>query len=1024
MVSIGPTIGIKGETAYNTALKRIIAETKNLDSQMNLLTSSFTKNDNAIERNRKKQELLTKQIESAEKVLSKMREGVDLATQKQEAAAKKLEQAQKAHENAVRVYGQESEEAKKTATAVQKAQTAYDAASTSVEKMTADMNNQMAEINNLRNALKDLPNNLQIIGDSMQEIGGKFVDVGEKLTTYVTAPLAAAGGTFVKWASDFTDGMAKIYTIADQSEVPMEQMRQQLIELSNTSGFSLEDLAEAEYQAVSASVATADSIAFLTQATKLARAGFTSTTKSVDILSTIMNSYGKEVYDVEYISDVLLKTQNDGKIVVDQMAQGMGVIVPLASAYHVGLEDVAAALATMTKQGVPASKSITFIRALFTELEKEGSTVNETLDTMTGKTFAQLMDEGYNLSEVLQMLYDSVDRDSESFERLFGNVRSSQAVAALLNDDFKTLDRELANMYGSAGQTSRALETLETPSLKAKRAIQQLKNSGMELGQTLINEMYPYFLRVIEGIKNFTTWFSQLDTKTKETIVNFGLVAAAVGPVIIGIGKLTQAIGSIVSGAGAVMRVFDGYDNAILKLATGAEKISPAFGEVALSLGTALPWVLALGAAFTGVAVAVEGAMEAERAEILAQWGMSDAIRENITASEEAAVAYASRKLAIQEEQAATAGQVETAKMLVEEYNNLVDANGQIAEGDREMATLIQTELAEALGMELSDVQALVEENGQYGASIDETMNKILQRAELRAYEDLYTEAIKRKVQAEADYKTQSEALEEQHRKTEEAQRQVEQATKDLEAAQARGGTEVHEYELALNRAVNELGAAQSEEKKLQDAVNTTKQNVDSAVQDANTASNNIRRITGQTMEETKQKIITGGSGVASSAKVVAHDTENAFHIDTSGIGRDFVDGLASGITKFAYLAVGAAASAAASAAGAARSQLRIGSPSKVMAEVGKYFDQGFAIGIEGNMREVEQAASMLANSAVGGVQMIGYEPPSTYSKTISAPITITLNVEGNVDGDDRQFTRNIAEDLVNLMNRESEVFA
>lgn len=1023
MVSIGPTIGIKGETAYNTALKRIIAETKNLDSQMNLLTSSFTKNDNAIERNRKKQELLTKQIESAEKVLSKMREGVDLATQKQEAAAKKLEQAQKAHENAVRVYGQESEEAKKTATAVQKAQTAYDAASTSVEKMTADMNNQMAEINNLRNALKDLPNNLQIIGDSMQEIGGKFVDVGQKLTTYVTAPLAAAGGTFVKWASDFTDGMAKIYTIADQSEVPMEQMRQQLIELSNTSGFSLEDLAEAEYQAVSASVATADSIAFLTQATKLARAGFTSTTKSVDILSTIMNSYGKEVYDVEYISDVLLKTQNDGKIVVDQMAQGMGVIVPLASAYHVGLEDVAAALATMTKQGVPASKSITFIRALFTELEKEGSTVNKTLDTMTGKTFAQLMDEGYNLSEVLQMLYNSVDRDSESFERLFGNVRSSQAVASLLNDDFRTLDRELANMYGSAGQTSRALETLETPSLKAKRAIQQLKNSGMELGQTLINEMYPYFLKVIEGIKNFTTWFSQLDSKTKETIVNMGLFAAAVGPVIIGIGKLTQAIGSIVSGAGAVMRVFDGYDNAILKLATGAEKISPAFGEVALSLGTALPWVLALGAAFTGVAISVEGAMEAERAEILAQWGMTDAIRENITVSEEAAVAYASRKLAIQEEQAATAGQVETAKMLVEEYNNLVDANGEIAEGDREMATLIQTELAEALGMELSDVQALVEENGLYGASIDETMNKILQRAELRAYEDLYTEAIKRKVQAEADYKTQSEALEEQHRKTEEAQRLVEQATKDLEAAQARGGSEVHEYELALDNAVNALGAAQSEEEKLQDAVNTTKQNVDSAVQDANTASNNIRRITGQTMNDTTNAIKSGGDKVVTEAGNLSDRAENALSIDGYSPGYNAGAGLANGIDDASWRVESAAARIASIASRAMRNALLEKSPSRVTAEIGKYFSEGFAIGIEDEAYKAISAANMLAESAIGGMSMV--DPPVTNNtRNITAPITITLNVNGNVDGDDRQFTRNIAEDLVNLMNRESEVFA
>lgn len=1015
MVSIGPTIGIKGETAYNTALKRIIAETKNLDSQMNLLTSSFTKNDNAIERNRKKQELLSKQIESAEKVLSKMREGVDLATRKQEEAGKKLQQAQKAHENAIKKYSEESEEVKKTASALQQAQTAYDAASTSVEKMTADVNNQMAEINNLRNELKDLPNSLQIVGDTLKDVGGQIVDVGEKLTMYVTTPLITAGGAFVKWASDFTDGMAKIYTIADQSEVPMSDMRQELINLSNSTGFSLEDLAEAEYQAVSASVATADSVEFLTQATKLARAGFTSTTKSVDILSTVMNSYGKEVYDVEYISDVLLKTQNDGKIVVDQMAQGMGVIVPLAAAYHVGLEDIAAALATMTKQGVPASKSITFIRALFTELEKEGSDVNKTLDTMTGKTFAQLMDEGYNLSEVLQMLYNSVDRDSESFERLFGNVRSSQAVASLLNDDFRTLDRELQNMYGSVGQTEKALEVLETPSLKAERAIQQLKNSGMELGQTLINEMYPYFLKVIEGIKNITTWFSKLDTKTKENIVNIGLFAAAVGPVVIGIGKLTQAIGSIVSGAGSVMKVFKNYDNAILKLATGAEKISPTLGEVALSIGSSLPLILALATAFTGVAIATEGAMEKHREEIAAIWGMDDAMRESIDVAKESAEAYDQRKDAIYGEMDATSENIAVAQQLIDKYNDLIDENGEVRDGHEKLAEVYFNQLAQALGMEAEDLRELIEENGKFGESVRNTIEDIKARAEAAAYEQILSEATYRLTEAQMELEKQESALSVQQAKVKQATKETEDAYNAMIDAQKRGDPEIGRYEQAWRDAVEAESQAKASEAELEAAVNSTRQEVREAQRDADEAARHISQNAETTMEETADAIREGGDEVEQEAKKVADRVEDGFSLDGDDMGYYIVKGLADGIDKHAHLASEAAERMTRQANAAARYSLSIDSPSKVMAEVGKYFDLGFAQGITDNMKAVEQSANMLANSAIGNV----YTPASEYvtsQRSINSPISVQVTVNGNADDPYR-----LADIVANTINVEMQ---
>lgn len=1040
MVSIGPRIQITGETAYRQSLNRIISETKTLNSEMDLMVAKFNKYDSAIDKNKQKQEMLARQIQQAKVQMDKFDEGLQKAKSVYDANQSSLEKLNKEKERAEVVLRRLTDEYGENNKYVQATQKHIDELTKEIEdanketdrsgKVMADWqtkaNQAELELVNLQRELRDLPNSLQIAGQQWQEFGDKLQNVGDKLSMYITAPLVAAGGAFVKWSSDFTDGMAKIYTIAEESQKPMSEMRQELIELSNQTGFSLEDLAEAEYQAVSASVATADSVEFLTQATKLARAGFTSTTKSVDILSTIMNSYGKEAYDVAYISDVLLKTQNDGKIVVDQMAEGMGVIVPLAAAYHVGLEDVAAALATMTKQGVPASKSITFIRALFTELEKSSSNVNKIIDTMTGKTFAQLMDEGASLSSVLQLLYNSVDRDSESFERLFGNVRSSQAVASLLNDDFRTLDKELNNMYGAAGQTAYALEMLETPSLKAKRAIQQLKNSGMELGTTLINEMYPYFQKVIDAIKQFTDWFASLDEGTKKNIVNIGLWVAAAGPLLKVVGTVTTGIGKLISGVGSLSKN-------LTEFALATATTHPKLASFALDLGLAVPQIAAVtagivgaGVAFATLAISTQNAMEAHRAEIAAMWGLDENMQTLIETSNQTAQAYDEQKEAIYGEMQASLENIAVAQQLVEKYNELIDENGQVRAGHEELADVYFNQLAVALGMEQDDLRNLIEENGRFGESVQKTIEDIKQRAEAAAYEKILTEAIYRQTEAQMELEEQEGMLNAQQVKVTEATKQTQAAYEAMIEAQRTGNPEVGRYEQAWRDAVEAESQAKKSEAELEAAINQTRAQVKEAEADADRAASHIKTNAETTMKDTANAITNGGSALERSARNVSNRTAGALSVDGDGIGYQIDAGLASGIDRYSYLVSRSAAQLAYEANHSLRGALSIQSPSKVTAEAGKYFTEGFAIGIQDTLRQAQQSAYMLAQTAMGGLQMGSYEPyPSnTYNKTISAPINIALTVEGNVDGDDRQFTRSIAEDLVNLMNRESEVFA
>ena len=142
--------------------------------------------------------------------------------------------------------------------------------------------------------------------------------------------------------------------------------------------------------------------------------------------------------------------------------------------------------------------------------------------------------------------------------------------------------------------------------------------------------------------------------------------------------------------------------------------------------------------------------------------------------------------------------------------------------------------------------------------------------------------------------------------------------------------------------------------------------------------------------------------------------------------GENVARGFAKGISDYAYLSAQAADSMGGSATRRLANKLAIASPSKVTAEIGKYFVEGFAKPIESGMREIGNLTAQLGESALNGLAFGSYMPEygNTYNnKTVSAPISINLTVNGSVD-DPEAFSRDIANKLIDLIHRDTEVFA
>lgn len=412
--------------------------------------------------------------------------------------------------------------------------------------------------NSLKNLTKEMKNfgsvsaqQIAAAGEDVQELGGKIETVGKKVSV-ASATSAAALGASVKLASDYTDAVAKVGTVADLQSVPLEKLRDDMLQLSTETGRGAGEIADATYQAISASVDTADAVSFVGTSVGLAKAGFLETADAVDVLTTIINAYGLEASDAGRLSDILIQTQNDGKTTVNELSQSMGQVIPLASAYGVNIENLAASYAQLTKNGVATAQAGTYLKSMLNELGDSGSDVGEILKSKTGKSFGQLMNDGMSLGDVLGILNDSVNGDSEALAGLWSSSEAGTGALSILSSGVGAFNDELGNMQDSTGNVADALETLSTPSAKAQESLNAVKNAGIELGSAALEAIAPLLEQLAETVKSLTERFSNLSPATQTVIVAVMAILAALGPVIIIIGQLITAVGTIMTVAPAV----------------------------------------------------------------------------------------------------------------------------------------------------------------------------------------------------------------------------------------------------------------------------------------------------------------------------------------------------------------------------------------------------------------------------------------------------------------------------------------
>ncbi len=291
--------------------------------------------------------------------------------------------------------------------------------------------------------------------------------------------VAALGGVLsvrffarsIREAADFRRRMAEVSTLVDDSTVSFGRLGDELLALGREFGQPPEALTKGLYDALSAGVVgAADSMGFLRRAALFAQAGVTDVATSVDLMTTVLNAYGLSAEDAARVSDVLFQTVRLGKTTVPELAASMGQVASIASQAGVSIEEVGAALATMTSAGQRTEIAVTSLRGLLSSLvgltdEQRRAAQELGFDL----SLTSLRTKG--LATFMRDLSIATKGNLDVLQPLIPNIRALSGVAALTANNAGKLAMNMEQVASAAGATDEAASKIAvTMATKLDRA--------------------------------------------------------------------------------------------------------------------------------------------------------------------------------------------------------------------------------------------------------------------------------------------------------------------------------------------------------------------------------------------------------------------------------------------------------------------------------------------------------------------------------------------------------------------------
>lgn len=415
--------------------------------------------------------------------------------------------------------------------------------------------------------------------------GDKFKSVTKNIGALGLA--TAAGFGINELVGSFTaldTATQKIKTLGGEATNLAPQFKAIALEMSKSFPIAAGEIQDSIYEALSAGVEASESSikAFSDSAAKLSVGGGETMKNSVNILSSVLNSYGASAQEAAHYSDILFNTVNIGKTTIPELNHSLSQVVPTAASVGVSLENVGASLAVLTANGMPTARATTTLNQLLVEMIKPGNDFAAVMQK-AGVSLETLKTEG--LPTTVEKLKSAMAEMGKTSGAVFGSTDAAAAFAVLAKDvdGFKEAMDGVTNVTGSTEKAFGFMQESVTVKLE------QLK---VKLESTFLSVADKLLPAITDGLDVFAGAIDSVSFLLKDY-----------GGLILGITAAVVAYNVAMKAKDGVNSFISGINDSIL----AAKKKIIALKETALENATLQATQKATAAGMAATTVAVKG---------------------------------------------------------------------------------------------------------------------------------------------------------------------------------------------------------------------------------------------------------------------------------------------------------------------------------------------------------------------------------------------------------------------------------
>lgn len=284
----------------------------------------------------------------------------------------------------------------------------------------------------------------------------------------------AAKGAY-DFEKQFQQSMKEVATLSSGIKGSLTDYMNQVVDITRKIPVKANDAAKALYQIVSAGHDGANGMKILEASAKAAIGGVTDTATAADTITTVLNAYKMDASKAQEVSDLLFTTVRLGKTTFGELGHSIAQAAPIAASYGVEIDQVLAAVASLTKQGTPTAQAMTQIRASIIGVSKvlgDGA--------FNGRTY----------QEALEEVAKRAGGSESELRNLVPEVEAVNAVLGMTGKNAQSTASDLEQMGNSAGASEAAFKEMAS---SAQNQLQLLQNnitaSLRPMGEAILKEV-------------------------------------------------------------------------------------------------------------------------------------------------------------------------------------------------------------------------------------------------------------------------------------------------------------------------------------------------------------------------------------------------------------------------------------------------------------------------------------------------------------------------------------------------------